>query len=312
MNRSKYILILVIIIFNTTSVAQNLVSITIDDLPVVSYDINDTLVQQKVTSNLLNSLKKHHVPAIGFVNESKLYHFNRLQAIQVSMLRQWLEAGQELGNHTYSHLDYHKSFLMEFKQEIMRGHMVCKPLAAEYHKNISYFRHPYLHIGESNASYDSLKTMLNGLGYQIAPVSIDNEDYLFAKAYHQAMLSSDSTTMHQIGKDYVNYMGQKLKYFEGLSLKLFQRNITHVLIIHANALNASYLDELIHMFQRNKYTFITLEEALKDPAYKTEITKFGPWGNSWIERWAMSTGAKGDYFKGDIETPIYIKIIAEK
>jgi hypothetical protein len=45
-----------------------------DDLPVVSYGINDSVYQQQLIYRLSASLNKHHIPAIGFVNEMKLFY----------------------------------------------------------------------------------------------------------------------------------------------------------------------------------------------------------------------------------------------
>ena len=46
---------------------------TFDDLPMVSYGINDTIFQEGLFDNLIGSLKSNEIPAIGFVNEQKLY-----------------------------------------------------------------------------------------------------------------------------------------------------------------------------------------------------------------------------------------------
>jgi hypothetical protein len=78
-------------------------------------------------------------------------------------------------------------------------------------------------------------------------------------------------------------------------------------LLHASLLNANAMDSLAQMFRRNGYEFITMAKALEDEAYKTEITKYGNWGISWIDRWALSQGKKGDFFKGDPVTPEYIK-----
>ena len=66
------------------------------------------------------------------------------------------------------------------------------------------------------------------------------------------------------------------------------------------------VDELASMFLKNNYEFISLAEALKDPAYQTEVTSFGNWGISWIDRWAMSAGKKKEFFKEEPATPEYI------
>jgi peptidoglycan-N-acetylglucosamine deacetylase len=58
--------------------------------------------------------------------------------------------------------------------------------------------------------------------------------------------------------------------------------------LHANELNADYFDELALMKKRG-YKFISLEEALKDTAYKlpdAPSTK----GLSWLHRWMLAKG----------------------
>jgi hypothetical protein len=121
----------------------------------------------------------------------------------------------------------------------------------------------------------------------------------------------DVTLATRIGNDYVIYMEQKLLYYEKMSQKLFGRNIPHILLMHASLLNADYLNRLAGMFKRNGYGFISLEIALQDDAYKTPVQAFGKWGISWLERWALSQGKKGDFFEGDVETPRYVKNVTE-
>src|SRR5687768_5199363 len=77
------------------------IAVTIDDLPVVSTR-RDPKNRREITKKLLSHIKKAKVPAIGFVNENKLYNGDRRDEAQVDLLRMWLDAGLELGNHTYS------------------------------------------------------------------------------------------------------------------------------------------------------------------------------------------------------------------
>ena len=63
-----------------------------------------------------------------------------------------------------------------------------------------------------------------------------------------------------------------------------------VLLLHANELNADYFDELAHMIQQRGYAFVSLEDALQDPAYRHEDAYTGPRGLSWLHRWALAKG----------------------
>jgi hypothetical protein len=65
------------------------------------------------------------------------------------------------------------------------------------------------------------------------------------------------------------------------------------------------------MFRKNNYVFVNMDKALEDSAYKTEINFFGKWGISWIDKWALSQGKKGDFFKDEPATPDYIKKLSE-
>ncbi len=44
------------------------------------------------------------------------------------------------------------------------------------------------------------------------------------------------------------------------------------------------------MFKKRGYKFVTLDEALKDEAYRLPDTYIGPAGISWLHRWALDKG----------------------
>lgn len=286
------------------------VCFTIDDLPVVPYRHQGAAFEADLTAKLLEKLVRHRIPAVGFVNEGKLYFNGPLDSARLVLLRRWLENGLELGNHTFSHLDFNRATCARYFAEIARGAELTAPLSAEFGRPLRYFRHPYLHAGDTQAKADSLDAYLDRNGYRVAPVTLDNDEYLFAFAYDSAMTAKDSVLMRKIGAAYVTYMEQKLLYYEGQAQILFGRPIRHILLIHANALNADYMDELATMFERNGYAFITLEAALQDPCYQTPVSVFGRWGISWLDRWALSKGYKRDFFKDDPETPAFIRDLA--
>ncbi len=286
------------------------VCFTIDDLPTVSYSIQRADYQLKITEDLLAAFDKYQIPAIGFVNEGKLYRNGTLDSNRVNLLERWLQRGYELGNHTFSHINYHVTPLGKYAEEIIRGEQITGPLMRQHQQTLTYFRHPYLRIGLTKAHHDSLRQFLEQRQYQEAPVTIDNDDYLFAKAYHNALIAEDSALMQQIGNEYVRYMEDKLIHFERVAEVLEERAIKQILLLHANKLNADYLDELAEVYQRRQYTFISLEEALTDPVYQQEITAYGDWGISWLDRWAMSRGVT-DFFKDDPPTPTHIIQMAE-
>ncbi|MDP3583303.1 MAG: polysaccharide deacetylase, partial [Ignavibacteria bacterium] len=54
------------------------------------------------------------------------------------------------------------------------------------------------------------------------------------------------------------------------------------------------------------YEFVTLEEALKDEAYKSPDTFIKNNGISWIHRWAITQGKKKDLFGNEPEASKWV------
>lgn len=304
--------IIIFIVFSSTSFAQQKqVCFTLDDLPTVSYGITDSIYQLDLIRKIVTSLNNYKVPAIGFVNESKLYENQTLKTNRIELLKYWLANGLDLGNHTFSHPDYNTVSFTLYTEDIVKGEATLKKLLTRHRKTLTYFRHPYLHVGNTKAKSDSLNEFLLQHQYVVAPVTIDNDDYVFALAYKKTLDTNDTTLAQKIGNDYIEYMKNKILYYENLSNLIFGRNISQILLLHASLLNADYMDELIELFRQNTYSFISIDKSLRDPAYQTEITVYGNWGISWIERWALSMGNKSPNFSNDPSVPEYIHKIYE-
>ncbi|SMO94010.1 polysaccharide deacetylase family protein [Gracilimonas mengyeensis] len=303
--KSLFALLLALIWFNAQG-QEKTMCITVDDLPVVSYGNNDPDFHRQVIQELVQTFDEYDVPAIGYVNEYKLYEEGHIDSNQLQLLEIWLQSGYELGNHTYSHRNYHKVSFDDFTDDIIKGEKISKGLSQKYGSPYHYFRHPYLRHGLSEAHADSLRDFLLQHGYTEAPVTIDNTDYLFAKAYHEAFENENTELMKKIGSAYVDYMTTKLDFYETSSQKLFDRKIAQTLLVHASLLNAHYLDDLIRVFKDYGYHFISQTEVLKDPAYQTEFTRYGDWGISWIDRWALTRGVDRKFFEGNPMTPDFI------
>jgi peptidoglycan/xylan/chitin deacetylase (PgdA/CDA1 family) len=79
-----------------------------DDLPVAPANIRSLEEVQEITRNILSTFQEYRVPAIGFVNENRLEIEGVVDPARVALLEQWLQAGLELGNHGYAHLDLHR------------------------------------------------------------------------------------------------------------------------------------------------------------------------------------------------------------
>lgn len=282
------------------SAASREVSVTFDDLPAVEpYDLATT---RAINQNILAALAAHGIPAVGFVNESKVY-LNGEKEARAAILARWLDAGLELGNHTYAHQDLHRTSLAAFQKDVIRGETLLKKLLAERGLKLRYFRHPYLHTGENAREKEGAQRFLAGRGYTVAPVTHDNQDWIFAAVYDRAWRRGDRRTMERVGVAYVEYMKELFQYYEGLSKEVFGREIRHVLLLHVNRLNGDYFPELVRMMEGRNYKFVPLARALEDEAYSSPDAYTGAKGPSWLQRWAPARGVK---YPAETPVPEYI------
>ncbi|HOI29109.1 MAG TPA: polysaccharide deacetylase family protein [Melioribacteraceae bacterium] len=287
----------------TTSGQTKNIAITIDDLPlnrIIHYDRKE---YGDLTDRLLNQLVRQGAPVIGFVNEDKLYTDGSPDSSKTGLLTKWLDAGFELGNHTYGHQSANRIPPEEFIENIKRGEIVTRKLMNQRGKQLRFFRHPFLHTGTSLETKNRIESFLKESGYTVAPVSVDNSEWIFAAAYEKVRLDNNVALMKYVGEEYIRYMKEKLLYWEEQAQSLFGRDISHILLIHANSLNADYYHELCEMIRSLNYKFISLEEALKDPAYETADRFIKNNGISWIHRWAITAGKKRDFFGNEPTTP---------
>lgn len=282
------------------------VAITFDDLPTAGV-ARDVESSRELTRKLLAAVAAHHVPSIGFVNEDKLNAADgAVDPQRVDLLRRWLDGGLELGNHAYSHPDLHLIPLDAFEADVLKGERVTRPLMAARGLTLRFFRHPFLHTGRDLETKGAFERFLAEHGYRVAPVTIDNDEYIFARAYDYSLARGDAAALRRVADAYVPYMEAKVEFFERNSRDLFGREIRQILLIHANMLNADRFGDLAAMFERRGYRFITLERALEDPAYRSLDTFVGVSGITWLHRWALTKKMPKTFFAGEPEVPPFV------
>jgi peptidoglycan/xylan/chitin deacetylase (PgdA/CDA1 family) len=288
--------LLVLLLFPFTAAAQppatRAVAITFDDLPFAAVPADDNVSLVGMTTRLLQHLQTEQVPAVGFVNEAKLYREGSPDPARVDLLRNWLKAGFELGNHTASHPSLNRVPLDIFEADLLQGETVTRPLMQGEGRTLHWFRHPYLHLGTTPEVRSAFQDFLAAHGYTVAPVTVNNSEWVFAVAYSRAQAQGDNDAAQRIGAAYVPYMDTVFARAEQQALELFGRPIPHVLVLHANALNADYFDALAAMLRQRGYRFIELGDALKDSAYASAIGYSGFNGESWLELWSRQAGLR--------------------
>jgi hypothetical protein len=66
------------------------------------------------------------------------------------------------------------------------------------------------------------------------------------------------------------------------------------------------------MYLRRGYAFISLQEALEDPAYASPDTYTGPAGITWLHRWALTQGKRGAFFAGEPTVADWVEALSRR
>ncbi len=143
-----------------------------------------------------------------------------------------------------------------------------------------------------------IQDFLDQHGYRVAPVTLDDSDDDFAAVYTKAEFRERAR------REYVPYMESITAFFEKRSVEVAGREFPQILLIHANLLNADLMPDLLAMFRRRGYTFVSLDHALADPVYRLPEEYAGRGGFSWIHRWSKT---KGMAPKGEPDPPAWVE-----
>ena len=262
------------------------VVITIDDLPRGGdATSNDVASIRTMTAKLLAPLRGTN--AIGFVNPGSAKSLAIGEDGLQSILQMWRDHGLDLGNHSHTHLNINQIPLEKYTADILKAEPAITK--ARGGKRSVYFRHPFLFTGKDENTRAALTQFLREQNYTVAPVTIDNSDYLFAAVYTDA-LKNDATRAAEIKATYLNYMDSMFAFFEQRGKEVTGVDFPQILLIHANQLNADAMPDLLKMMRKRGYEFISLDQALRHPAYALKDGYTGTWGISWIHRWAKAKG----------------------
>jgi peptidoglycan/xylan/chitin deacetylase (PgdA/CDA1 family) len=160
---------LLLILFGTTAAVrpqttpQRAVVITVDDLPAGAANHMTGADILEMTTKLLASLRDQKVPAIGFVNEQKLYKLGEVDD-RIKALNLWLDSGFELGNHTFAHTSLNRVTLQAWEEDLIRGETVTRILMAQHNLKLRYLRHPYLDAGRDLQTRREAEAFLSSRG----------------------------------------------------------------------------------------------------------------------------------------------------
>jgi peptidoglycan/xylan/chitin deacetylase (PgdA/CDA1 family) len=262
------------------------VAITFDDLPLNGI-LPPGVTRTQVVQDVVAVLKSRRVPQVfGFVNAGKL-EGSRDGA---EALRQWVAAGERVGNHTYQHVDLHESTPAEFLSDVLRNEPALELLDPS--DGWRWFRYPYLREGDTLEKRRVVRAAIHERGYRTAQVTFDWEDYLWNSAYARCVSKGDSRSIAWLRSSYIALASAYIDADRQMAKLVFGREISHVLLLHLGAFSSTILPELFDLLHDKGLTLVTLEEAQSDAAYQADPDAASRYGGSLLEQLMDARGIK--------------------
>ena len=112
-------------------------------------------------------------------------------------------------------------------------------------------------------------------------MTIDTRDWLYARGWLAAKQAGDAAGMARWLQSYHWDLQESTERAEQQAVALFGREPPQILLLHGNALNAAHLGDGLDWLAARGYRFVSLAEALADPAYQEPDRSHSPTGDSW-------------------------------
>lgn len=265
-----------------------LVAVTVDDLPRHGPDTTPPTPRRAVVDAFLHAFARRHVPRVyGFVNGRDLDEHPEDRDALVD----WVRAGHPLANHTFSHADANKIGAAAFVADVDADERLLRSLVPEGETaSEKVFRYPYLREGADAAARSTIRAQLAARGYRVAPVTIDFFDWAFNPAFVRCRAAGDDRAVAALRRAYLDAARAQLAWADRAARHHFGRPIPHVLLLHAGVFDALVIDDLLDALAAAGARFVTLDEALADPAYATEPDEPRAQGTNLLHFVARSRG----------------------
>lgn len=253
--------------FSTTlaqAAPKPLIAFTWDDLPAHSA-LPPGVTRVQVAADLLKASADAKAPAFGFINGVQ----TEREPASTPVLKMWRDAGQPLGNHTWSHPNLAALTPEQFTAEIAQNEPMLKDLMGD--NDWRWLRYPFLSEGDTPEKRLAVRSWLAANHYKIASVTMSFDDWAFNEPYARCAAKGDAAAIADLEKRYLEGAAAAADRSRAMAKTLYGKDIPYVLLMHAGAFDARMAPRLLKLYQDRGFGFTTLAKAQKHPFYKTDI-----------------------------------------
>ena len=253
-------------------------AITMDD-PRLNLEAN--LRWPDANSRILKALDSRNVRAALFVCGMRVD-----EADGAKLLSAWDQAGHQICNHSYSHLNYcsTRTGYSDFAVDFLKNEKIIAP----YHNKTLLFRYPFLKEGDTAEKRDRFRTLLKESGYRVGHVTIDASDWYVNQRMADRLIKEPRFNIKPYRDYLIAHLLDRAAFYRQLAIDVLGRDIRHTLLIHYNTLNALALPEVMAAFETAGWQWIDASLAFQDEAFRLQ-PKTLPAGESLV--WALASEA---------------------
>lgn len=200
------------------------------------------------------------------------------------VFEQWTEAGHHVGNHTHFHasLNWVKPdvYIDDIKrsEDVIGGYVDRAPT--------KYFRYCMDMWGNSADKTAQVQAWLAKAGYMPAPLSYWFYDAQFAVPYLRALHDKDEDVRNRIIDLFVETAIDQFIRQVTASYQILGRQQIHIGLLHGTAVTGDAADRVLAGLKGLGVEFVTLEEAMADPANSIPPATITPMFRNFTQKWA--------------------------
>lgn len=243
------------------------IALTIDDYPT-----EDGLIfsAENLAQALIDACERHRYKAAFFCIGN-----NCLSERGANLLLHLDNSQHFICNHSMTHTYLSSQSLSEFEKEIKQVQDILMP-----YKNMrKWYRYPFLDYGNKIAIGGFYKKaflsqqVLNRLGYSEGYVTINTYDWYLNARLSEAIKQGLFVDYKELKKLYIELLNSWCRYYINIYKKISFKKITHTLLLHANDLNALFLNDILRMLKDSGWKVVSPEQAFSDVSWRNEVLK---------------------------------------
>ena len=254
------------------------VALTFDDLPVHG-PLPPGMTRDDIAKSLLTALRTVHAPpTYGFINARWIGEDPSTSHV----LQLWREAGNPLGNHTFTHMDLNTNSAEAFEKDLLANEATLQKFMGD--QDWHWLRYPYLREGDTVEKHRVITTFLKEHKYRVAEVTLSFGDYAYNDPYTRCLAKNDQPSIDWLKQSYLTGAADSLADGQKLAQLIYGHHIKHVMLLHIGAFETVMFPHLLELLQQKNFKLITLEDAENDPAYATEADLPANWGGTFLQQ----------------------------